>query len=129
MSSRAWQGKLARLAHANDRSRWLDVPQSTSAYYNRSANELELPAGLLQAPSFDAHADLASNLGALGAVIGHEMSHAFHDQGSHHDGEGNVRDWWTKADRARFEERVRGLFAPYDRFEPLSAYASTARSA
>ena len=77
LSRRRWQREAARLNAPPDRQRWLDVPQSTSAYYNRSTNELALPTGLLLPPWFDPAADLATNLGAIGAVIGYEMGHAF----------------------------------------------------
>ncbi len=80
------------------------------------------PAGILQPPFFDAGADDAANYGAIGTVIGHEISHAFDDQGSRFDGEGNLRNWWTEEDRSRFDGKTRDLVAQYDAFSPLPGY-------
>lgn len=119
LSEHAYRIRLARLGRPVDRTRWLDVPQSTNAYYNRSTNELAIPAGYLQAPWYDAAATPAVNYGGIGTVIGHEMGHAFDDQGSRYDGDGNVRNWWTVADRTRFEAKAAELVRQYDAFEPL----------
>jgi putative endopeptidase len=80
------------------------------------------PAGILQPPFFDADADPAANYGAIGSVIGHEISHAFDDQGSLFDGAGNLRNWWTKDDRVRFEAKTKSLVAQYNVFSPLRGY-------
>ncbi|MEE4212523.1 MAG: M13 family metallopeptidase [Parvularcula sp.] len=119
LSRRRWQREVARLEAPADRTRWLDVPQSTTAYYNRSTNELALPAGLLLPPWFDPDAALATNLSAIGAVIGHEMGHAFDDQGAYFDGTGTVRDWWLPEDRRLFDGQAARLVAQYKSFEPL----------
>lgn len=119
LSERAYRRRLARLGVPIDRRRWLDAPQSTSAYYNRSTNELAIPAGYLQAPWYDVRASAAENYGGIGTVIGHEMGHAFDDQGARYDGDGNVREWWTPADHARFKARIDGLARQYDAYEPL----------
>ena len=90
---------------------WFMTPQTVNAYYNPGMNEIVFPAAILQPPFFDLDADDAVNYGAIGAVIGHEIGHGFDDQGSRYDGAGNLVDWWTEEDRARFDE----LAAPPDR--------------
>ena len=82
------------------------TPQTVNAYYNASNNEIVFPAAILQPPFFDLNADDAVNYGAIGAVIGHEIGHGFDDQGSKSDGDGNLRDWWTRRRREAFEERA-----------------------
>ncbi|MGV8923841.1 MAG: M13 family metallopeptidase, partial [Thermomonas sp.] len=109
----------ARLGKKTDRDEWFMTPQTVNAYYNPSFNEIVFPAAILQAPFFDVNADPAVNYGAIGAVIGHEMGHGFDDQGSKSDWEGIQQNWWTDADRARFETRVKALGAQYDAFCPL----------
>ncbi len=89
-----------------DRSVWLMTPQTVNAYYNPPTNEICFPAGILQPPFFDLEADDAFNYGAIGVVIGHEMTHGFDDQGRHYDKDGNMRDWWEPADAQQFKERA-----------------------
>jgi putative endopeptidase len=113
---------LAKLGHKVDREEWFTTPQTVNAFYSASRNEIVFPAGILQPPFFDAGADDAANYGSIGAVIGHEISHAFDDQGSRFDGAGNLRNWWTDEDRARFDAKTRGLVAQYDAFSPLTGY-------
>jgi len=95
------------------------TPPTVNAYYNPSANEIVFPAGILQAPDFDPSADDAVNYGAIGAVIGHEISHGFDDQGSKYDGQGVLRSWWTDVDRKNFQARIDALAQQYDQYEPL----------
>lgn len=89
-----------------DRDEWHMTPQTVNAYYNPTTNEICFPAGILQVPFFDPTADDAFNYGAIGVVIGHEMTHGFDDSGSHFDKDGNMKDWWTAADKANFTERA-----------------------
>lgn len=89
-----------------DKSEWLMTPQTVNAYYNPSTNEICFPAGILQYPFFDPQADDAFNYGAIGVVIGHEMTHGFDDQGRHYDKDGNMTDWWTENDSKGFEKRA-----------------------
>jgi putative endopeptidase len=109
---------LAKLGQPVDRNEWKMTPQTVNAYYNPRMNEIVFPAGILQPPFFDLGADDATNYGAIGAVIGHEIGHGFDDQGSRYDGEGNLNDWWTDEDRAAFEQRTDKLVAQYDALEP-----------
>jgi putative endopeptidase len=109
----------AKLRSAVDRGEWFMTPQTVNAYYNPPMNEIVFPAAILQPPFFNAGADDAVNYGAIGAVIGHEISHAFDDQGSKYDGVGNLRDWWSPQDRQRFVDRTSGLVAQYAAYEPL----------
>jgi predicted metalloendopeptidase len=102
--------------------KWFMNPQTVNAYNGGGENEIVFPAGILQPPFFDAEADDAANYGAIGSVIGHEISHAFDDHGSQFDGEGNLRNWWTKEDRERFEKQTHVLVAQYDAFSPLPGY-------
>jgi putative endopeptidase len=95
-----------------DKEEWHMTPQTINAYYNPTTNEICFPAGILQAPFFDAEADDAQNYGAIGGVIGHEMSHGFDDQGCQFDVTGNQRNWWTAADKAAFDKRA-ALLANY----------------
>ncbi|MHA6792470.1 M13 family metallopeptidase [Pseudonocardia bannensis] len=111
--------EIARLGKPVDRDVWLMTPQTVNAYYNPNLNEIVFPAAILQPPFFDAAADPAVNYGGIGAVIGHEVSHAFDDQGSKFDGTGNLRDWWTPQDLERFTERTAGLVAQYGAYSPL----------
>jgi putative endopeptidase len=113
---------LAKLGHKVDRAEWRTTPQTVNAFYSAGRNEIVFPAGILQPPFFDAEADDAANYGGIGSVIGHEISHAFDDQGSRFDGEGNLRNWWTADDRSRFDARARSLVAQYDAFTPLPDY-------
>jgi predicted metalloendopeptidase len=113
---------MAKLGGKVDRSEWYSSPQTVNAFYNATRNEIVFPAGILQPPFFDAGADDAVNYGGIGTVIGHEISHAFDDQGSRFDGDGNLRNWWTDDDRARFEAKTKSLIAQYDAFSPLPGY-------
>jgi putative endopeptidase len=101
-----------------DRDEWFMTPQTVNAYYNPLMNEIVFPAAILQPPFFDSEADDAANYGAIGAIIGHEIGHGFDDQGSKYDGDGNLHDWWTDADRAEFEKRTAVLIEQYDVLEP-----------
>ena len=109
----------ARYGAPVERWRWGFTPQTVNASYSPSNNEITFPAGILQPPFFDVAADDAVNYGAIGAVIGHEISHGFDDQGRKSDGDGNLRDWWTADDAKRFEERAAGLGAQFDSYAPL----------
>ncbi len=102
-----------------DRDEWYMTPQTVNAYYNPTTNEICFPAGILQPPFFDMEADDAFNYGAIGVVIGHEMTHGFDDQGSQYDKEGNLRRWWSDEDRQRFEERIQVMRAFHDSIEVL----------
>ena len=105
---------LADAGKPVDKSRWYMTPQTINAYYNPTTNEICFPAAILQPPFFDPEADDAINYGAIGVVIGHEMTHGFDDQGRNYDKEGNLTDWWTADDAARFTERANKLVAQYD---------------
>ena len=113
---------IAKLGRPVDRDQWYLPPQSVNAYYNPSANEIVFPAAILQPPFFDAGADDAANYGAIGSIIGHEMSHAFDDQGSRYDEFGNLSEWWSAADRTAYDARVRGLVAQYGRQSPVAGH-------
>ena len=111
--------QVAKLGKPVDRSLWRMAPQVVNAYYNPLQNEIVFPAAILQPPFFNFEADDAVNYGAIGAVIGHEIGHGFDDQGRHYDGDGRLRDWWTKADDAEFRKRAKGLSDQFDEFEAL----------
>ncbi|MCI6618846.1 MAG: M13 family metallopeptidase [Prevotella sp.] len=102
-----------------DKMRWGMTPQTVNAYYNPTTNEICFPAAILQAPFFDPTADDAANYGAIGAVIGHEMSHGFDDQGSQFDKTGNQKNWWTEKDKANFSARTKVLVDYFSSFEVL----------
>ena len=111
-----------RLRQPVDRERWLEAPHSVNDYYNATTNEVAVGAGSLQWPWFDLNADDASNYAGIGSTIGHELGHGFDDRGSLYDGIGNLREWWTPNDRARFEERAHRLAAQFDAYEPLPGH-------
>jgi putative endopeptidase len=108
-----------RIGQTVDRSEWGMLPQTVNAYYNSTLNEIVFPSAILQPPFFNLSADPAVNYGGIGAVIGHEMGHGFDDQGAKSDGTGNLRDWWTPADKAAFEKLQDRLAAQYDSFCPF----------
>jgi len=114
-----WQRKLAHLDERVDRSEWFMTAPTNNAYYNPPLNEIVFPAGILQPPYFDPNADDAANYGAIGAVIGHEISHGFDDQGSKYDATGRLSNWWTADDRRDFDARTARLARQYDAYEPL----------
>jgi putative endopeptidase len=107
---------VSRLAEPVDRTEWAMPAHSVNAYYHPLLNEVVFPAGILQPPFFYADADDAVNFGAIGAVIGHEITHGFDDQGSRFDAEGRLHDWWTEADRAEFERRAQVLVEQFDAY-------------
>jgi predicted metalloendopeptidase len=113
---------LSKLGQPVDRSEWTMTPQTVNAYYNPEMNEIVFPAAILQPPFFNAQADDAVNYGSIGAVIGHEISHGFDDQGAQYDGTGNLRDWWTKADHEKFSAKTAALVKQYSAFSPLPGY-------
>jgi putative endopeptidase len=116
------QRELNKLGKPIDREEWGMTPQTVNAYYSPRMNEIVFPAAILQPPFFNPDADDAVNYGGIGAVIGHEISHAFDDQGSQSDGYGNLRNWWTDEDRARFKERTQALVQQYNAYSPLPGY-------
>jgi len=113
---------VEKLGKPVDREEWGMTPQTVNAYYNPSKNEIVFPAAILQPPFFDARADDAVNYGAIGAVIGHEISHGFDDKGSQSDGDGNLRDWWSTQDRANFKLKTDALVKQYDAYSPVKGY-------
>ena len=111
--------QAAKLGKPVDRALWLLPPQEVNAYYNPIQNEIVFPAAILQPPFFNFEADDAVNYGGIGAVIGHEIGHGFDDQGRHYDGDGRLRDWWSKADETEFQRRAAMLVGQFNAFEPL----------
>jgi neprilysin/putative endopeptidase len=109
---------LGKLGGPVDRDEWFMTPQTVNAYYNPGMNEIVFPAAILQPPFFDAEADDAANYGGIGAVIGHEIGHGFDDQGAKYDGDGNLVDWWTDADRTEFGARTKALIEQYEEYVP-----------
>ncbi len=108
-----YRRNVAKLGKPVDRKEWFMTPQTINAYYNPELNEIVFPAAFLQPPFFDPSADDAVNYGAIGATIGHEISHGFDDKGSEYDGAGNLRKWWTAEDRKRFGVKTKALIAQY----------------
>ena len=119
----AYDDMAGRLGQPVDRQRWGITPQTVNAYSNPSNNEIVFPAAILQPPFFNAAADDAVNYGAIGAVIGHEISHGFDDQGSKSDGDGNLRNWFTPEDLAAFKARTSKLAAQYAAYTPIDGIA------
>ncbi|WIV99551.1 M13 family metallopeptidase [Kinneretia aquatilis] len=115
----AWAREAAKLGQKVDRSEWGMVPQQVNAYYNETFNEVVFPAAILQPPFFDMKADDAVNYGGIGAVIGHEISHGFDDQGAQYDGDGMLRDWWQPADRKAFEALGQRLAQQFSAYQAL----------
>jgi len=110
---------MSRYGKPVDRTEWFMTPQTVNAYYNPTSNEICFPAGILQYPFFDMNADDAFNYGAIGVVIGHEMTHGFDDQGRQYDKDGNLKDWWEAADAEKFNERAKVIIDFYDNVEVL----------
>lgn len=114
------QRMLDKLGNPVDREEWFMTPQTVNAYYSPSLNEIVFPAAILQPPYFDFTADDAANYGSIGAIIGHEISHAFDDQGSRYDGDGNLKNWWTDEDREAFQELTQQLVDQYEAYSPIA---------
>jgi putative endopeptidase len=111
--------KLAQLGKPVDKAEWGMSPPTVNAYFDPTANNINFPAGILQPPFFDFSLDDAVNYGGIGAVIGHEITHGFDDQGRHYDGDGNLAEWWTPEDAAAFEARAQKLVDQFDAYEVL----------
>lgn len=121
--------ELAKLGGPIDRDEWLMTPQTVNAYYHPTMNEIVFPAAILQPPFFDVDAEDAVNYGGIGAVIGHEIGHGFDDQGSRYDGDGRLQDWWTAADRERFDALSHALIEQFNQEEPADAPGSKVNGA
>lgn len=114
-----YQQDLDKLGKPVDKNEWHMNPQTVNAYYSPTQNEIVFPAARLQPPFFQLNADDAINYGAVGGVIGHEISHGFDDKGSQFDGDGNLSNWWTEEDRVAFEERTKVLVQQFNKFSPV----------
>jgi len=119
LNQNSYRDQLAKLNKAVDRTEWYTTPSTVTAYYNPPQNEVVFPAGILQYPYFDFSADDAINYGGIGMVIGHEMTHAFDDQGAQYDKDGNVKNWWTKEDYEKFRAKTNQLANLYSSFTVL----------
>ncbi len=121
-SARAYEVKrrLAKIGKPVDRSEWEMTPPTVNAYYNAQLNEIVFPAGILQPPFFDRAGDQAANLGGIGMVIGHELTHGFDDEGRKFDAQGNLADWWTAEDAKKFEGKTACVVDQYGLYEPLA---------
>lgn len=122
-----FQRDVAKLNAPIDRTEWHMTPQTINAYYSPVMNEIVFPAAILQPPFFDVNADDAANYGAIGAVIGHEVSHGFDDSGRQYDGAGNLRDWWTAEDATNFKARADRLVAQFDAYKVLDTQSVNGR--
>ena len=111
--------ELQRIGQPVDRGEWLMTPPTVNAYYDPQQNNINFPAGIFQPPFFDNRMDAAINYGAIGAVMGHELTHGFDDEGRQFDAEGNLRDWWTPEDAKEFEKRAECFIKEYSAFTPL----------
>ncbi len=111
--------KAVRVGEPVDRKEWLMTPPTVNAYFHPNLNEIVFPAGILQPPFFDFTMDDAVNLGGIGMVIGHEMTHGYDDQGRKYDADGSLHDWWSEADANEFEARAKKIADEYSKFEPL----------
>jgi putative endopeptidase len=111
--------QLSKIDKPVDKDLWLMTPQTVNAYYNPTTNEICFPAAILQPPFFDMNADDAVNYGAIGVVIGHEMTHGFDDKGRQYDKDGNLKDWWTSVDAENFENRTQVLVSHFNNIEVL----------
>ena len=120
ISAHNYREMIKKVNKPVDRSEWGMTPPTIDAYYNPTFNEIVFPAGILQFPFFDKDADDAINYGAIGVVIGHEMTHGFDDQGRQYDKDGNLKDWWTPEDAAEFKERVKVLINQYSQYTILN---------
>lgn len=114
-----WNWQAARAGQPKDPAEWFMTPQTVNAYYLPTNNEIVFPAAFLQPPLFNMAADDAVNYGAIGSVIGHEISHGFDDRGRQYDGDGNLRDWWTAEDNDKYKQKAAGLVKQYASFEAL----------
>ena len=112
------EDNLSKYGKPVDKTEWGMTPQTINAYYNPSNNEVVFPAGILQPPFYGPNTDVAINYGAIGGVIGHEFSHGFDDSGSKYDKDGNLNDWWTKEDRAKFDVKTKVVVDQFDKYEP-----------
>jgi putative endopeptidase len=115
----SYQFQLAKLGKPVDKSEWFTTVPTVTAYNNPTANEIVFPAGILQPPYFDNNADDALNYGGIGMVIGHEITHTFDDQGAQYDKDGNLKDWWTKEDYAKFKSRIQQVINLYSTYTVL----------
>lgn len=122
-----YEREASRIGQPVDRGEWEMTPQTVNAYYEKSRNEIVFPAAILQPPFFDPNVDDASNYGAIGAVIGHEISHGFDDQGSKFDGDGMLHSWWTEKDRAAFDALGARLVHQFDQYEPIPGHKVNGR--
>ena len=129
-SASAWYvaDNISKLGKPTDKTEWGMTPQTVNAYYNPTTNEICFPAGILQKPFFDPNADEAVNYGGIGVVIGHEMSHGFDDQGSMFDKDGNMVNWWTDEDKAKFNAKGDALVAQFDAVEILPGLMAKGRN-
>lgn len=116
----AYNENLSKLGKPVDRTEWGMSPQTVNAYYRSSNNEIVFPAAILQPPFYDYRADAAVNFGGIGAVIGHEISHGFDDSGAQYDGKGNLNNWWTDEDHAKFKEVGLRLVEQFNQYEPVA---------
>ncbi|MDR0962109.1 MAG: M13 family metallopeptidase [Mediterranea sp.] len=116
-NERDYREMVDKVGKPVDKDEWLMTPQTVNAYYNPTTNEICFPAGILQYPFFDMNADDAFNYGAIGVVIGHEMTHGFDDQGRQYDKDGNLKDWWTADDAKNFDERAQVMVNFFDNIE------------
>jgi putative endopeptidase len=123
VAARYWanQQEIGHFGKPIDRGEWGMTPPTVNAYYNPPMNEIVFPAGILQPPFYDPNADEAVNYGGIGAVIGHEMTHGFDDQGRQYDSQGNLRDWWTKEDADKFNAKAAMVGKQYSAFAPLDS--------
>ncbi|MBI3507561.1 MAG: M13 family metallopeptidase [Proteobacteria bacterium] len=118
---------LAKIGGPVDRGEWAMTPPTNNAYYDPQMNDINFPAGILQPPNFDPGVDDAANFGAIGGVIGHELTHGFDDEGRHYDAQGNLKDWWTSEDTREFEARAKGFVDQYSNYVAVKDAASAGK--